>query len=321
MKFQRKSIFIYTCIFVATIAVSGEIICRWILGLGNPPLSIRHPIIEYMFKPNQDVYRFGNRFITNEYGMRSEKFPLSKENNEVRILVFGDSVINGGNLTDQKDLATEIIRAELSNKTGKKITVGNISAGSWGPGNWLAYAKQYGFFDADFIILVTNSEDYGDNPTFVPLDANTHPTLQPISALIEGIERYLPRYLPKYQNKNSIPQDLKQLEKQKIESERKGIDDLTQFLKLAKETRKPILVIQYPKKTEILDGFEKGYFEIKDVCERLSVRSISLKTRLKESIDRNNNPYSDEIHPNTIGQAIIAREILDNFLAIQIHKF
>ncbi len=77
----------------------------------------------------------------------------------------------------------------------KKIVVGNISAGSWGPGNWLAYAEEYGFFDADVIVLVISSHDIEDNPTYQKLNQYTHPTRRPIFALWEGLVRS-PRLFP-----------------------------------------------------------------------------------------------------------------------------
>ena len=68
----------YTIFGVFFFLSIGEIFARYFLGLGTPPLSISDPRIEYMFKPNQDVYRFGNHFITNQYGMRSEPFTKKK---------------------------------------------------------------------------------------------------------------------------------------------------------------------------------------------------------------------------------------------------
>ena len=192
---------IFGIIFLISI---GEIFARYYLGLGTPPLSMSHPSIEYLFKPNQDLHRFGNHFLTNQYGMRSETFSRKKNNNECRVMVFGDSVVNGGNLTDHANLATTILKDKLSKILDKNVVVGNISAGSWGPGNWLAYAQEYGFFDADIIVLVISSHDYIDNPTFQPLDKNTHPTTKPISAFIEGIERYVPRYFPKISKNQNI---------------------------------------------------------------------------------------------------------------------
>ena len=188
----------------AVALISGELIARYALGLGNPPLSTSHETIEYLYQPNQDVSRFGNRFLVNQYGMRSETFPPEKQSSaETRIMVFGDSVINGGNLTDHSNLATTLLQNELSQSSSNPVIVGNISAGSWGPGNWLAYAKEYGFFEADIVVLQISSHDWKDNPKFKPLNPNTHPQDQPISAVTEGITRYLPRYLPDF----STPQE------------------------------------------------------------------------------------------------------------------
>lgn len=80
------------------VIVLGELFARFYLGLGDPPLSVAHPTIEYMFKPNQDVYRFGNRQLYNRYGMRSPYFDREKSDDELRILVIGDSVVNGGKI-------------------------------------------------------------------------------------------------------------------------------------------------------------------------------------------------------------------------------
>ena len=184
---------------VCLLAVSGEWWARAVLGLGDPPLSITHPRIEYLYAPNQDVRRFGKRFFVNDYSMRSAPLAARKGADERRVLVFGDSVVNGGNLTDHQDLATTRLAHDLLPFAGgNKVVVGNVSAGSWGPGNWLAYSQTYGFFEADVVVLVASSHDVADNPTFAPLDPNTHPTRKPLLALTEGLTRYLPRYLPAF---------------------------------------------------------------------------------------------------------------------------
>lgn len=192
-----RSRVVFFCILAIAAILGGEVFARFALGLGTPPLSVTHPTIEYMFKPNQDVFRFGNRVLINSYGMRSSDFALRKPSqNEFRIMVFGDSVLNGGAQTDQTDLATTVVSQRLHKELARPVVVGNISAGSWGPGNWLAYVREYGFFDADAIVLVASSHDAADNPTFAPLNLNTHPVTAPYSALVEGVTRYLPRYFP-----------------------------------------------------------------------------------------------------------------------------
>ncbi|MER9628388.1 hypothetical protein [Mesorhizobium sp. M0296] len=169
--------------------VCGELFCRYYLGLGTPPLSITHPTIEYMWAPNQDLYRFGNHVLINKFGMRSSDFPIEKPSGEFRALVVGDSVIGGGALTDQAELATDILSVD-----GALYL--NASAGSWGPQNEEAYINQFGTFNADMLILVLSTHDAGDVPSFAALNPATHPTETPWFALSEAASRYLPRYMP-----------------------------------------------------------------------------------------------------------------------------
>jgi hypothetical protein len=63
-------------------------------------------------------------------------------------MVFGDSVINGGNLTDHGSLGTTILQDRLGKLNHKHVIVGNVSAGSWGPGI-VAYVKQYGILECE----------------------------------------------------------------------------------------------------------------------------------------------------------------------------
>src|SRR5206468_1208991 len=143
--------------------------------------------------PDQDCRRLGHRIKYNHYSMRSDDFPEHKtDRNELRALVVGDSVINGGVPTDQSELATEILKRRLAEDLKRPVVVGNISASSWGPPNELAYLKRYGLFDADVLVIVVSSHDYVDVPTFVPVvDVDrSFPGHKPVSALWEGIDRY-----------------------------------------------------------------------------------------------------------------------------------
>ena len=120
--------------------------------------------------------RFGNHFSTNRYGMRSDEISPEREEPDVRILVIGDSVPNGGNLTDQSELASEILKEEVEKGLSVPVHVANISAGSWCPANMLAYIKEFGSFDADAAVIVLNRLDIDDYLRFEPLNPNTHPT-------------------------------------------------------------------------------------------------------------------------------------------------
>ena len=149
------------------LALVGELGARWILGLGDPPLTVRDPEIEYLFAPNQDVRRFGNRVVYNNVSMRSaDRWSMAKERpEELRVLVLGDSVINGGALTDHARLATTIAQETLD-RPARPVRVGNVSAGSWGPENLLAYVERFGLFDADLAVVVLSTHDLRDVRTF-----------------------------------------------------------------------------------------------------------------------------------------------------------
>lgn len=308
MRSNKKYCILSFVVLICAI-VGAEVFARYHLGLGTPPLTIKHSKIEYMFKPNQDVYRFGNRFFTNQYGMRTPPFPQKKQDqNEFRIMVFGDSVINGGNLTDHNELATTLLAEQLSQKISNQVIVGNISAGSWGPGNWLAYAQEYNLFDADMVVLVISSHDYRDNPTFKTLNENTHPTRKPLSAVIEGITRYLPRYLTKQDVKS------KKLTKADSKAVKQGLSDLKRFLELAKKNSTKVLVFQHWTKPEIESGVARpGNQRIKELCDQIGITSpISLEPFFRQSIEKDVIPFWDDIHPNLIGHQLIAEAIMQN---------
>ncbi len=306
---KRKRLLRWGGIGVIVALVVGEIVARFILGLGTPPLSITHPKTEYMYKPNQDLWRFGNHFVVNAYGMRSRPFAEKKEEGEFRVMVFGDSVINGGNLTDQDDLATTILERKLREKKIGNVTVGNISAGSWGPGNWLAYAQEFGFFSADIIILVISSSDCADNPTFEPLDPNTHPTRGPVSALMEGIQRYLPRYLPKWGKSAAYGNPYAPLDEAQA---KRGADDLKLFLELARKHTPKVFVLQYMERVEMQKKTPMpGYSRIGQVCEEVGITPNSLEPYLRRAMEKGIQPYRDHIHPNKAGQEILAEAMLE----------
>ncbi len=282
--------------------VAGELVARFYYGLGTPPLYVSHPTIEYLLKPNQDVWRFGNRYFVNQYGMRSDPFDLHKKNDEFRVLIFGDSVINGGNQTDQAELATTLLQTRLA-EFKKSAMVGNISAGSWGPGNWLSYANEYGFFDADVVILVLSSHDSTDNPEYLPLDEITHPTRRPVSALSEGLTRYLPQYIFGHSKQQAATSDDADRDAQLIVA----LDDLEQFLSFGKMSVSQVVVIQHWEQGELelgKPGF--GSLPIRNLCEKLGIPCASCESHYRQSMQNGENIFRDHIHLNRIGQKVLA---------------
>lgn len=286
------------------IGAGVELFARTILGLGSPPLTVAHPTIEYMFKPNQDVWRFHNHISYNEYGMRSPS--PNGQHYDRMIMAFGDSVINGGNLTDNDDLATTIASKELS-QNGKKVFVGNISAGSWGPGNIRAWIEEYGLFDADSLIFVLSSHDFTDQPTFAPLDQTTHPTTAPISAFVEAIQRYLPRYLP-ISFLSPKPQPNPYFHEFTSRPPVPGKDDIKRIIELSEGKR--ICLIQNRTIRELRDGDEAGYAAIKGLFKATNAITLNLDEFFNLTSHRAIEYHRDNIHLNALGQRALASAIL-----------
>ena len=83
--YKKIFLIIFSC------CVLGELIMRW-CGFCDAPLYYNDPYCGYNLVSNQQLTRFGNKYITNEYGMRSDRL----KDKEYRILLVGDSVLNGG---------------------------------------------------------------------------------------------------------------------------------------------------------------------------------------------------------------------------------
>ena len=298
---------------IAAIALTlgGELFARYYLGLGHPPLSQTHPTIEYLFQPNQDVRRFGNHFSTNRYGMRSVDFaPQKRTPAELRIMVYGDSVVNGGNLTDQAQLATSLLQQRLANDLRRPVIVGNISAGSWGPPNELAYLRQYGFLDADIVVLVLSSSDYDDVPNFEPLNPMTHPTQAPVSALWEGITRYLPRYINgKTINEAGVVPEVHVPNKRDVEV---SLSAEREFLETAKTQGVKVLLVQHWTASELHSSQpQEGHADIREVAVNAAIPIADDADKLRASIAAGKNPYRDDIHLNEAGQLVLEELLLE----------
>lgn len=178
--------------------VGAELVARFYLHLGDPPLSIPDAEIDYLFAPNQDCNRFGNRVVYNNVSMRSEHdIDATPGAGRRRVLLVGDSVVNGGVLTDQAELASSLLDTELRAKDLGNAY--NVSADSWGPMNYAAYFRKYGIFGATDLVLEVNSHDlWEDDPKMsggacVGKDI-AFPDHRPLLACWEGFDRYfMPR--------------------------------------------------------------------------------------------------------------------------------
>ncbi|MFB2898180.1 SGNH/GDSL hydrolase family protein [Aerosakkonemataceae cyanobacterium BLCC-F50] len=177
---------------VLAVFIGLEVILRVAFGLGNPVLVQADSFTGYRFKPNQKLFRLGKKIQYNQYSQRSEPITLKKTPGQLRILMIGDSVLNGGNPTDQSQTITELFEAKLS-ASGHPAEVLNASAGSWGIGNELGYLRKFGTFNADAVILQIGTHDL-TQPTSTSAVVGHHPafpTHPPLLATQDTWNRYI----------------------------------------------------------------------------------------------------------------------------------
>lgn len=278
-------------ISVVVLLLIAELVARFILGLGHLPVYIVDSEYEYIYAPNQEVYRFGNRVKTNSLSMRSEEL---SEKDDLRILKFGDSVINGGAHVDQDSLASSLLEKKLSAQFNKQIRVLNISAQSWGPDNSFAYLKKHGNFDSKIFVLVVSSHDYNDNMHFREV-VGVHPTWpnqQPLCAFTDGFSRY---FWPGVKGFLGIAEDeyayLKGFDDSKQNS---GLQD---FVNYTNENGIKLIVYLHAEQSEIKAGkYEPNGERILAFFATNNIKVVEGITLLKDPKE-----YRDNIHLNELG--------------------
>lgn len=275
------------------LVVIAEVGLRYFAGLGNPPRLMAHPTIEYLYEPSRTYWRRGNRIAFNRHSMRSDDDFAAKKASprEFRLMVLGDSVVNGGAQSDQDALATEMVGDELARDLGRPVVVGNVSAGSWGPPNLLAYVREYGLFDADAVVIVLSSHDAADAPIGQPFQ----PPRKPLFAIEELVGRFVSRVPTEPAVDPKATHELFQ-----------SIDAVRKLISLCQDAGADVIVLQHLEKAELREP-RPGHDAIAGAAR--TARVSSLGPMLSESLKNGVDPYRDSIHLNDAGQRLLADAI------------
>ena len=187
MKTRDRSKYIKYFSFTIFLFILTETALRLCFGFCDALLFQPSDKYEYITQPNQDRHRFGARLMTNSYAQRSEE----PDSTKTIVLGLGDSIIFGGGWMDHDSLTTTL----FSNETGMQML--NISCGSWGPDNNVAYLQEKGTFGAKAMVLVCSSHDAYDGMSFAPVVGvwPNYPDKQYKLAIWELIERYVIPYI------------------------------------------------------------------------------------------------------------------------------
>lgn len=286
---------------VLLIIVLTEITLRIIWGFGTPVLYTESKNYEYAYSPNQSVKRYGNLITTNSFGMRFQE-PSTKDS--IRILYIGDSVINGGMLTDQDELSSTILSKKLSERFHKPVNVLNISAGSWGPDNAAAFLKEHGTFHADAIVVLFSSHDAYDNMDFEPIvNRNVnYPGENPKTAISEVFLRY---FLPTFSSIFGMQKYTSN--KLMINTQNKVFNPGWMELKqIADKDSTPILYVLHAEQEELKQQRFNRYGN--QILDTLQNKNLIYYTDMAWGISP--DYYRDFIHLNKEGQLFLANHLL-----------
>lgn len=307
--------------FLASILllVLCELVLRYKYGFLSTPLYVSDPIYEYIYAPNQEVWRFGNHIKTNEYSLRND--PILPTDTTV-ILLTGDSVVLGGSLTDQDSLASTLLERRLSKTLGRRVRVLNIAAGSWGPDNVAAYLKKHGLFHANLLCLVASSHDYHDHMDFQDVVGNdiNYPETQYNFALEELWDRYLyPRYVKDLfhgrAGENAPNFSSTQPFTGPSTIQKPGIElnpGFAQLKQIAKDANIPFFILLHPEISEVKFGYydEEG----EAILQYAKADSVRLIRELDSGISPEYYRDNDVVHYTARGQRFLADQLYPIFL-------
>jgi hypothetical protein len=310
---RRSIIKILVLVAVIVFAVS-ELVCRYAIGLGDPPLYQADGQMEYLLQPSKTYHRFHNMISVNRYGMRADEFPPIKSTaDEFRVLVVGDSIVYAGVRIDQAEIDTEILGRDLQHDLGRPVVVGNASAKSWGPPNELAYLQRYGTLDADVVILELSSHDYADAPTFVPVVGISadYPDKRPPFALVDLFETYL---LPRYLHIGVTPPgvDVTMINTSPSEKDIAECREAErEFFRFARIHKAKVALAQHLSLPELTGKYEVGYYANQEVAKEEHVPYIDDAEELQGQLKSAQSPFfaGDPLHLSGPGQPILAHTL------------
>ncbi|MFH7241342.1 MAG: SGNH/GDSL hydrolase family protein [Spirulina sp.] len=204
---------------MVVLGIALEVYLRVRYGLGHPPLYVADVRTGYRLAPNQRLRRRGNHILINEYSMRGPAVTPQRPAQTLRVLLLGDSIVNGGWWTDQSELISLQVQNHLDDHLKPssaafpgltQAEVLNASANSWGPRNELGYVLRFGTFEAQVVLLVINTDDlFAIAPHSYELGRHpAYPTRRPPLALWEVIRRRQPYQIsPELQALHDQPGD------------------------------------------------------------------------------------------------------------------
>lgn len=169
LKAVIRGLFLVFTVLTVTFLI-GELSIRYIQNRTKPPSKVRQrdALTHHSFQPNtHDVARSPeseSRYDINSVGLRDREYSLDKPQNSFRVLMVGDSYIEGQGVRVEETVS-KILERSLGEKVkDKKIEVINAGILSYSPLLEYLYLKHRGLkLNPDLVILNFDESDIIDD--------------------------------------------------------------------------------------------------------------------------------------------------------------
>ena len=269
----------------------AEVVLRWGVGLGDPPIAILDPELEYRLKPGV-YHRWGNRIEINEIGLRGRPVVPEALPGTRRVLLVGDSVVYGNHRLDQ----SETIAAGITAKANCPTETISVAVSSWGPPNQAAFLARHGTLNADAAVIVVSSHDLRDVPT-------NDPNILPyrLRAPWTAIEDAATAVLERIRLSSAMPQH-SGIDREAIATA--ALDDMLLQLRDAGIATTVIFHPTLSEREQLTSPRSAG--RLAEMAKRRDARFADASKAFDAE-----GAYQDNIHPNELGAARFAEMILD----------
>ena len=293
---------------VVLLLVAVELTLRKKYGLGTPLLYVADARTGYRLAPNQNIRRRGNRIQINQYSMRGADCTLQRPPDSLRVLLLGDSIVNGGWWTDQPQILSQVLQdalVSLTNQPFRQCEVLNASANSWGPRNELGYVAKFGVFEAQVVLMLLNTDDlFAIAPNSLLLGHSpNYSTRRPPLALVEALRRSR-RPAP-------VPA-LKDLQEQPGDRVGANLEAIRQLHRLTAEQHSHLLLAMTPLKRELAETGPREYEQVaRERLQRLTQDQNILYLDFLPVFKRQGGHqlYRDHIHLSPEGNEFVGKAL------------
>jgi lysophospholipase L1-like esterase len=286
-------------------------------------LGLHRPVIYeatsygYRAVPNQDIFRLGNRIVYNAYGMRSEPIAARPAAGVARVLCLGDSVTNGGVITDQSLTYPAQLEQLLRERVGPTEVL-NASVPGWATANELGWLRENGAFGAEVVVLAISTHDL-----FQPMVGSdivghhpAYPAARPVLAWTNLLTHYI---WPRLSAGVGLEDPGAGAFVPSSEAAAHNIGNVLAMAEAARSAGARFLVLFLeqggPEESDNVTKAAKRMLFA--ALHRSDIRLVSLR----DATERYGREtlFRDDVHPNTFGNAVIAQTVAESLDAQLVH--